>query len=162
MAKYRIVVIVAGVLCFNIFAVGGASSQDRRPPPPGAPHGDVIPALIGWHIVQNFAAQVISELTFQAVGDVKQRLREDRLPDVLKRYGVDPEMFHSAMQTRMLSITRQLAEKGFISADQEKEITDQVEKRAKAHAVIKRLIEKAIQDGSISQEEAQMLRIGDH
>ena len=102
--------------------------------------------------------QTLAEITNQSVEKVRLRLKEKRLRSVLEDYGVEREAFRTAMRSKTIAMVKQAAVNGSITTEQEKEIFEKMEKRAQRHALMTQLIEKGLADGTITPEQAQMLK----
>jgi hypothetical protein len=96
-------------------------------------------------------------MTGQPVETIASKLRDERLPDLLSEYRIDREAFRTTMHTKMKDLVSQLAKIGYLTPQQEKKIVDQMEFRSQRRALMTRLVEKGIADGTITDEQAQLL-----
>jgi hypothetical protein len=120
-------------------------------------HGNGGAKLLNRYLRENLTVQTLSEMTGQPVETIASKLRDERLPDLLSEYRIDREAFRTTMHTKMKSLVNQLAKIGYLTPQQEKKIVDQVEFRSQRRALMTRLIEKGIADGTITDEQAQLL-----
>ncbi|MGW8186425.1 MAG: hypothetical protein ACWGNK_04135 [Desulfobacterales bacterium] len=120
-------------------------------------HGNGGAKLLNRYLRENLTVQTLSEMTGQPVETIASKLRDERLPDLLSEYQIDREAFRTTMHTKMKSLVNQLAKIGYLTPQQEKKIVDQVEFRSQRRALMTRLIEKGIADGTITDEQAQLL-----
>lgn len=106
---------------------------------------------------QNIRSQVLSELSGQSVEAINQKLKSQRMHSVFEELGVDRGAFRSAMQAKINNLIKQAAASGTITAEQEKDIFEKMENRAKRRELMSRVIEKGIEDGTLTPEQAQTL-----
>ena len=76
---------------------------------------------------------------------------------VMQELKIDRQAFRGAMLAKEKELIKQAAADKSITPEQEKEILDKMETRSKRHELMSRLIEKGIEDETITREEAQML-----
>jgi hypothetical protein len=144
-------IVVVGALLINLSLLGLANAA--APPY----HRGGGPDVLGKYLMENQMAQVLSEITKQPVETMRLKLKGEHLRDVLHEYKIDPEAFHNAMSIRMAALVNGLEKTGYITSDQRKDIIEKMESRAQRHALMKRLIEKGIKDGTITKEQSQLL-----
>jgi polyhydroxyalkanoate synthesis regulator phasin len=61
------------------------------------------------------------------------------------------------MKAKVDERIKQAVANGSITPEQQKDILEKMENRSKRHELMSQLIEKGIEDGAITQEDAQML-----
>jgi polyhydroxyalkanoate synthesis regulator phasin len=120
-------------------------------------HEDGSLQLLSRYLHENLMVQALSEITAQPVGAIDQKLREGHLRAVMQEYNIDRVAFRNAMQAKTDSLIKQLADSGYITAEQEKDIAEKMEKRAQRRALMTRLVTKGLEEGTITEEEARML-----
>jgi hypothetical protein len=113
--------------------------------------------LLAQYEQRNLAVQVLSELTGQATETIRTKLTEQRMRTVMQELNIDRQAFRTTMQAKVGQRIKQAVANGSITPEQEKEILAKMENRSKRRVLMKRLIEKGIEDGTITQEDAQML-----
>ncbi|MCK8601465.1 hypothetical protein [Desulfoferrobacter suflitae] len=112
---------------------------------------------LGKYLQENMMVDVLAQLTKQPVETVRQQVREKHFKALLHEYNVDRETFRAEMRAKKIAQINQLVTDGYLSADQGKAIVDKMEARAKRHQLMVQLIEKGIADGTITQQDAQLL-----
>ena len=106
---------------------------------------------------KNLMAQTLAQMTGQSIETIQAKLKDQRIRGVMQELNVDRQAFRSAMQTKFIERVKQAAVSGTISPEQETEILVKIKNRSKRRELMSQLIEKGIEDGAITQEEAQML-----
>jgi len=113
--------------------------------------------LLAIYEQKNLAVQVLSDLTKQSTEAVSAKLKEQGMRAVMQDLNVDRQVFRNAMKAKVNERIRQAAVNKSITPEQEKEILTKMENRSKRRELMSQLIEKGIKDGTITQEDAQML-----
>jgi hypothetical protein len=113
--------------------------------------------LLAIYEQKNLAVQVLSDLTKQSAEAVSAKLKEQGMRAVMQDLNVDRQVFRNAMKAKVNERIRQAAVNKSITPEQEKEILTKMENRSKRRELMSQLIEKGIKDGTITQEDAQML-----
>ncbi|MEE9496605.1 MAG: hypothetical protein V3V39_08780 [Desulfobacterales bacterium] len=113
--------------------------------------------LLAKYQQKNLMVQVLSEMTGQSAADISTKLEEQRMRAVMQELNIDRQAFRDAMHAKVGERVKQAVANGSITPEQEKEILANMENRSKRREVMKQLIEKGLEDGTISQEQAQML-----
>ena len=113
--------------------------------------------LLAIYEQKNLAVQVLSDLTKQSAEAVSAKLKEQGMRAVMEDLNVDRQVFRNAMKAKVNERIRQAAVNKSITPEQEKEILTKMENRSKRRELMSQLIEKGIKDGTITQEDAQML-----
>jgi hypothetical protein len=106
---------------------------------------------------RNLAVHVLSELSGQSTEDISTKLKDLRMRTVMQELNIDRQAFRAAMQAKVGERIKQAVANGTITAEQEKEILAKMENRSKRRELMSQLIEKGIEDGTITQEDAQVL-----
>jgi hypothetical protein len=151
-----ILLVFAIALSGTVFAAGPPEQSSRFHRHHGR-HGDGGAKLLNRYLRENLTVQTLSEITWQPVETIASKLRDERLPDLLSEYQIDREAFRTTMHTKMKDLVNQLAKIGYLTPQQEKKIVDQMEFRSQRRAIMTRLIEKGIADGTLTDEQAQLL-----
>ena len=151
-----ILLVFALALSGTVFAAGPPETSSRFQSHQGR-HGDGGAKLLNRYLRENLAVQTISEMTGQPVDTIALKLRDGRLHDLLSEYQIDREAFRTTMHTKVKDLVNQLAKTGYLTPQQEKEIVDRMEFRSQRRALMTRLVEKGIADGTLTEEQAQEL-----
>ena len=118
--------------------------------------------LLAKYQQKNLMVQVLSEMTGQSVEAIQLKLKDQRMRSVMQELNIDRQAFRDAMQAKERERIKQAVTDGSITPEQEKEILAKIENRTKRRELMSKLIEKGIEDGTITQEEAQMLMRKQH
>ena len=147
------------------FGFAGTPDIDGTPPPKiGHPchHRGGGPNLLGRYLRENLMVEVVSQLSKQSADTVRQEMEGKPLPVVLDEYKIDPKTFHAAVEAKKTSQINQLVTDGYLSSDQGKAVLGEMEKRTRRHELMAKVINKALADGTISAQEAQLLEPPHH
>jgi hypothetical protein len=106
---------------------------------------------------KNLRVQVLSEMTGQPVEAIQLKLKDQRMRSVMQELNIDRQAFRAAMQAKERDRIKQAVADGSITPEQEKEILAKMETHSKRRELMSRLIEKGIEDGTITRDEARML-----
>ena len=106
---------------------------------------------------KNLKVQVLSEMTGQSVEAIQLKLKDQRMRSVMQELNIDRQAFRDAMQAKERERIKQAVAYGSITPEQEKEILAKMETHAKRRELMSKLIEKGLEDGTITREEARML-----
>lgn len=160
------------VACALLIGVGAASfgvaytagGDDARAPMIGPPchHRGGGPNLLGRYLHENMVVEVVSQLSKQSAETVGQQIKEKPLPFVLDEYKIDPKSFHAAMEVKKTSQVNQFVTDGYLSSEQGKAILGEMADRTRRHELMAKVIKKALADGTISAQEAQLLEPPHH
>jgi hypothetical protein len=151
-------VLVVGIVLTGMALAAGSGDRPHRGPAKHRQHGDTLLTLLTRYQYKNLMVQTLAEITGQSVENVGLTLKEKRLRGVLEDYKVDREDFRAAMRSKTIAMVKQAAVNGSITTEQEKEILEKMEKQVQRHALMTQLIEKGLADGTITPEQAQMLK----
>jgi hypothetical protein len=113
--------------------------------------------LLAWYQQKNLMVLTLSEMTGQSAEAIQPKHEDQGLHSLMRELNVDRRAFYDAMQVRVKERIKQAVGNGSITPEQEKEILAKMETRSKRRALMRKLIEKGIEDGTITQEEARML-----
>jgi len=153
------VVILTVLLAITLIGVGIAAEQTERPFA-GAKHRhhrDGGLKILSRTIHQNMAAQVLSEITGQPVDTIREQVEGKRLRAVLDDYKIDREVFQTAMRSKTNALISNLVEGGYITPAQERSIAEKMDRQLQRRELMNRLIEKGVEDGTITSEQALVL-----
>lgn len=155
-------IIVASVLVIGMVLTGpvlaDSQGKDRR-------HGhgfkqrhqgDGLMLLVKYQ-QKNLMVQVLSEMTGKSTEAISTKLKEQHMRAVMQELGIDREAFRTAMRIKAIELIQKSAENGTITPEQAKDILAKMENRSKRRELMSKLIEKGIADGTLTQQEAQML-----
>jgi len=134
-------------------AAGESQTEGARP---GKRHNGPV-EMLGRFQFENMAAQTISELTSQSLDVVAAKLKESRLPKVLKEYSITKDAFQAAMKPRFIILVHKRVEDGSITAAQETLILEALEKQGSRQSAMEKLIQNGVTTGIITQEEADKM-----
>jgi hypothetical protein len=95
-------------------------------------------------------------LTGQTVDAIQLKLKDQGLRGVMRELNIDRQAFRSAMQAKERARIQQAVGDGSITPEQEKEILAKMNNRNKRRELMSKLIEKGIEDGTITWDEARM------
>ena len=115
------------------------------------------PGLLMRYVRGNMAAQAVSEITKAPVDTIRTKMKEERLPAVLAEYQVDRKTFVEAMHAKVLDLVGKLVESNYLTADQRDQVLARMDQYAQRRVLMKSLIDKAVTDGTITPDQAQML-----
>jgi len=113
--------------------------------------------LLAGYQQKNMRVQVLSEMTEQPVEAIQLKLKDQRLGSVMQELNIDRQAFRDAMQAKERARIKQAVADGSITSEQEKEILAKMETHAKRRELMRKLIEKGIEDGTITRDEARMI-----
>ena len=155
-------IIISSILAVSIIFSGLALAESHRT---GQRHdfghkqhrsGAGLLMLAGYQ-QKNLKVQVLSEMTGQSVDALQLKLKDQRLRSVMQEFNIDRQAFRAAMQAKESARIKQAVADGSITPEQEKEILVKIENRNKRRELMSKLIEKGIEDGTITWDEARML-----
>ena len=145
-------IILVCALVLGIGLCGSAMAEGH-----GGHHRGGGPMFLGRMVQHNMMVQVLSQLSKQPEDTIKQQLKEQHLRGVLSTYNIDKKAFHSAMKTKFTALTKLLTDNGYLTAEQNAKIQDRMTKFAERRQLMMTLVEKGVSDGTISQEQADLL-----
>ena len=152
-----ICVLVASIIVSGLAVAGSQEKGDR----PGfgfknRHRGDGL-MLLAKYEQKNLMVQTLSQMTGQSIETIEAKLNDQRMRSVMQELNIDRRAFHTAMQAKIRERIKQAVANGTITPEQEKDILERMENRAKRRELMSQLIEKGIEDGTITEEQAQML-----
>jgi polyhydroxyalkanoate synthesis regulator phasin len=106
---------------------------------------------------RNLMVQTLSQMTGQSVETIEAKLNDQCMRSVIRELNIDRKALHNSLQAKVRERIKQAAANGTITPEQEKDILERVENRAQRRELMSQLIEKGIEDGTITQEQARML-----
>jgi len=113
--------------------------------------------LLAAYQQKNLRLQVLSDLAEQPVEAIELKLKNQRLRSVMQEFNIDRQAFRDALQAKERALIKQAVADGSITAEQENKILTKMENRTKRRELMSRLIEKGVEDGTITRDEARML-----
>ena len=111
---------------------------------------------------RNMVAQTVASITGVPVEQIRQQLETQRLPDVLAANNVDRKAFADGMKTRFQGLLGQLSNGGYLTDAEKNQIISRMDKFAERRTLLKSLVDKGLADGTLTQEQAQILIGGPH
>jgi hypothetical protein len=114
--------------------------------------------LLARYQQKNMKIQVLSEMAGQSAEAIGLKLKDQRMRSLMRELNLDRRAFRLAMQAKVREQISRAAADGSITAEQEKEILGILETRAKRAELMNKLVEKGLEDGTITAAEARMLR----
>lgn len=158
MKKTLSIITVAVVLGLSVYLVSSAANfPDQGRPGSGIHQTKGGPHLLIRFVRTNMAAQTIAEINKQPVDTLRKKIEEQGLPAVLAEYQVDRKAFAEGMRAKFQDLLGQLSNGGYLTADQRNQILTQIDQYAERRTLMKGLIDKALTDGTITPDQAQML-----
>ena len=150
-------VLVVGIL-FSGLTFADSQGTGRREGHGFKQHhnGGVLQLLAGYQ-QKNLRVQVLSEMTEQSVEAIQLKLKDQPMRSVMQELNIDRQAFRDAIQTKERERIKQAVADGSITPEQENEILAKMETQAKRRELMRKLIEKGIEDGTITRDEARML-----
>jgi hypothetical protein len=106
---------------------------------------------------KNLRLKVLSEMAGQPVEAIQLKLKDQRMRSVMQEFNIDRQAFRDALQAKERTLIKQAVADQSITPGQEKEILSKIENRTKRRELMNRLIEKGIEDGTITRDEARLL-----
>jgi len=113
--------------------------------------------LLAAHQQKNLRLKVLSEMTGQPVEAIELKLEDQRMRSVMQAFNIDRQAFRDALLAKERALIKQAVAAESITPEQEKEILSKMENRTKRRELMSRLIEKGMEDGTITREEARLL-----
>jgi hypothetical protein len=156
--KRKQMIVAVFVLSLTLALCGIAYTKG----PPGHLREGGGPMGVSWMVRHNIMAQVLSELSGQSADTINQQLKDQRPGDILASYKIDPKAFGEAMRTKATALIKLLTDNGYLNAEQSSKVQEKMAEFAQRRQLMSLLIEKGITDGTITPEQAQMLRHKPH
>lgn len=113
--------------------------------------------LLAKYQQKNLMVQTLSEMTGQSAEAIETQLKGRRMRAVMEDLDIDRQAFRTTLQAKVNGLIKSAAANGSITAEQEKEILAKMETHSQRREIMSRLVEKGVADGTITQEQAQML-----
>jgi hypothetical protein len=161
MKKNLAIIVISVLLAGVMLSVVAAAADSQGPAYPAFGHrrhheeGSL--QLLSRYVQKNLAAKALAGITGQPVETIVEQLKEQHLQGVMETYKIDRAAFRSAMQAQTDTLIKQLADGGYITPEQQKAIAEKTELRAQRSAIMTRLVAKGLEEGTITEAEAQML-----
>ena len=148
--------LVVGIIFSGLAIADSQRTGDRKGLGFKQHHKGGLQLLAGYQ-QKNLRVQVLSEMTNQSVETIQLKLKDQRMRSVMQELNIDRQAFRDAMQAKERARIKQAVADGSITPEQEKEILAEMEMHAKRRELMSKLIEKGIEDGTITRDEARML-----
>jgi hypothetical protein len=113
--------------------------------------------LLAAYQQKNLRLEVLSEMTGQPVKALQLKFKDQRMRGVMQEFNIDRQAFRDALQAKERARIKQAVADESITPEQEKEILSKIENRTKRRELMSKLVEKGIEDGTITRDEARML-----
>ena len=149
-------ILVAGIIFSGLALADSQQTGHRKGLEFKQHHKGGLQLLAGYQ-QKNLRVQVLSELTGQSVEAIQLKLKDQPMRSVMQNLNIDRQAFRDAMQTKERERIKQAVADGSITPEQENEILAKMETYAKRRELMRKLIEKGIEDGTITRDEARML-----
>ena len=150
-------ILAAGIIVAGLAFADGIGHRGQRGIGVHRPHKASGLMLLVKYQQKNLMVQTLSEMTGQKVEAVAAKLKDQRMHSVMQELNVDRQAFRTAMQAKVSERIKQAAANGTITPEQQKDILTKMDNRSKRRELMSQLVEKGIEDGTITQEQAQML-----
>jgi hypothetical protein len=150
-------ILAAGIIVWGLAFADGIGHRGQRGTGFHRPHKASGLMLLVKYQQKNLMVQTLSEMTGQKVEAVAAKLKDQRMHSVMQELNVDRQAFRKAMQAKVSERIKQAAANGTITPEQQKDILTKMDNRSKRRELMSQLVEKGIEDGTITQEQAQML-----
>ena len=152
-----ICVLLVGIILCGLAPANSRGTEHRKGSGFKRHHKGGALQLLARYQHQNLMVQVLSEMTGQAQDVVRLKLKDQRMRTVMRELNIDRQALRSAMQAKEKAQIKKAVADGSITPQQEEKILARMETHAKRRELIRKLIEKGLEDGSITHEEALML-----
>lgn len=152
-------IIVIGMLVFGLALSGAAFAMGPQNGIHKAGHhrGAAGQGVLAKYVRQNMKVQALAEITGQPAESVRQQLRDGGTRAFMNEHKIDRAAFRAAMQEKTKALVADLVKNGYITPEQQERMAERAQLRAERHALMGRLVEKGIADGTITQEQARLL-----
>ena len=150
-------ILSAGIIVSGMAFADGIGHRGQRGIGFHRPHKASGLMLLVKYQQKNLMVQTLSEMTGQKVEAVAAKLKDQRMHSVMQELNIDRQAFRTAMQVKVSERIKQAAANGTITPEQQKDILTKMDNRSKRRELMSQLVEKGIEDGAITQEQAQML-----
>ena len=150
-------ILAAGIIISGLAFADGIGHRGQRGTGFHRLHKDFGLMLLVKYQQKNLMIQTLSEMTGQTVEAVAAKLQDQRMHTVMQELNVDRQAFRTAMQAKVSERIKQAAANGTITPEQQKDILTKMDNRSKRRELMSQLVEKGIEDGTITQQQAQML-----
>jgi hypothetical protein len=158
-------VLVASIIFFGLAFAESQRKGDRQGFGFKQRHKSGGLMLLAKYQQKNLKVEALSEMTGQPVDTINAMIKEQRMRALIQELNIDRQAFRDLMQSKVSERVKQAAANRSITPEQEKEILAKMELRSKRRELkIKRrelmskLVENGIKDGTITQDEALMLK----
>ncbi len=150
-------VLVAGIILSGLAFAGSQGTGDRQ----GfkfKQHQKISGLLLlAKYQQKNLMVQLLSEMTGLSAEAIQTKLKNQRMRTVMQELNIDRQAFRNGVKAKVSERINQAVADGTITPEQEKEIFVKMENRSKRRELMSKLIEKGIEDGTITRQEARML-----
>ena len=150
-------ILAAGIIISGLAFADGIGHRGQRGTGFHRPHKAFGLMLLVKYQQKNLMVQTLSEMTGQTVEAVAAKLKDQRMRTVMQALNVDRQAFRKAMQAKVSERIEQAAANRTITPEQQKDILTKMDTRSRRRELMSQLVEKGIEDGTITQEQAQML-----
>ncbi len=150
-------VLVTGIILSGLAFAGSQGTGDRQGFKFKQRHKSSGLLLLAKYQQKNLMVQLLSEMTGLSAEATQIKLKDQRMRTVMQELNIDRQAFRDGMKAKVRERIKQAVADGTITPEQEKEIFVKMENHSKRRELMIKLIEKGIEAGTITQEEAQML-----
>ena len=150
-------VLVAGIILSGLAFAGSQGTGDRQDFKFKQHQKSSGLFLLAKYQQKNLMIQLLSEMTKLSAEAIQIKLNDQRMRTVMQELNIDHQAFRKGMKAKVGERIKQAVADGTITPEQEKEILAIIENRTKRRELMSMLIEKGIEDGTITRDEAWML-----
>lgn len=120
-------------------------------------HKEDGPGLFMRFVHENMAVEAIAELSNQPPATIRHKLEGKRPRVVLAEYSIEPEAFRNTMEAKHTMLLKKLNELGYLTSDQLALIEERKNRLSERRALMQKLVEAGVANGTITREEAATL-----
>ncbi len=150
-----VIMVLSGILISGIVLANDQHVKPKKMHPP--PHGNIGLDLLMKFQHENMMRVVLCDVTGQPAEVINQKLKFQHPAELIRDYDIAPKVFQDAIKVNTTILIERAKASGIITPEQQKEISEAIEKQASHQKVMKQLIEKGIEDGTITKDQIRMM-----
>lgn len=151
-------ILVAGIIISGLAFADVMGNRGHRGAGFRGPQSAFALVLLLKYQQKNLIVQTLSDMAGQPVEAIQAKLKNQRMHTVMQELKVDRQAFHTAMRIKSIELIQKSAEVGTITPEQARDILAKMKTQSQRRELMNQLVEKGIADGTLTGEEAQMLR----
>ena len=151
-------ILVAGIIISGLAFADVMGNRGHRGAGFRSPQSAFALVLLLKYQQKNLFVQTLSDMAGQPVEAIQAKLKNQRMHTAMQELKVDRQAFHTAMRIKSIELIQKSAEVGTITPEQARDILAKMKTQSQRRELMNQLVEKGIADGTITSEEAQMLR----